>query len=248
MKKWVAAALALLVVTNLGVIRADAAKAAETELPEIIDAVVVAPDLEKKPIYDNRGPASASLTTDTVIIDEETGSFTVTTASGTQMSLTAPFGAYCITQDVFQQLDVYLSLYNDVSAALKYYIKNGIHMDIFDFYTGTSTYIAESDDTLAALAGDMNTLNEASVKRIADYMAKNWYKGYPAAIKTVGENQYIAFDLAKDYGFVVYNHFTNGKLIEVYTFCTDGTEGMERLESMIAELTFSTADAVQNGK
>lgn len=248
MKKWIAAALALLVVLNLGVLRVDAVKTADTEPQAIIDAVVVAPDLEKKPIYDNRGPASASLTTDTVIIDEEKGAFTVITASGTKMSLTTPFGAYCITQDVFQQLEVYLSLYNDVSAALRYYISNGIHMDIFDFYTGTSTYIAESDDTLAALVGDMNALNEASIKRIADFMAKNWYGGYPAVIKTVGENQYIAFDLAKDYGFVVYNHFTNGKLIEVYTFCSDGAEGMERLESMIAELTFSTADAVQSGK
>lgn len=248
MKKLVAAALALLVVVNLGVLRAEAAKTTDAEPQAIIDAVVVAPDLEKKPLYDNRGPASAGLTTDTVIIDEENSTFTVITASGTQMSLTTPFGAYCITQDVFQQLEVYMSLYNDVSAALKYYIKNGIHMDIFDFYTCTSTYIVESDDALAALVGDMNALNEASVKRIADFMAKNWYKGYPAVIKTVGENQYIAFDLAKDYGFVVYNHFTNGKLIEVYTFCSDGTEGMELLESMIAELTFSTADAAQSGK
>lgn len=248
MKKWIAAALALLLVINLGMVRAEAAKEDETKLPAIIDAAVVAPDLEKKPIYDNRAPASASLTTDTVTIDEENGVFTVVTASGTRMSVTVPFGAYCITQDVFQQLEIYLSLYSDVSAALKYYISNGIHMDIFDFYSGTSTYIAESDDTLAALVGDMNTLDEASAKRIADYMSKNWYAGYPAAIKTVGENQYIAFDLAKDYGFVVYNHFTNGKLIEVYTFCNDGAEGMERLESMIEDLTFSTADAVQTDK
>lgn len=248
MKKRIAATLALLLVMNLGMVRAEAAKEDSTELPAIIDAVVVAPDLEKKPLYDNRGPASASLTTDTVTIDEENGVFTVVTASGTEMSVIVPFGAYCITQDVFQQLEIYLSLYNDVSAALKFYISNGIHMDIFDFYTGTSTYVAESDDTLAALVGDMNTLNEASAKRIADYMTKNWYKGHPATIKTVGENQYIAFDLAKDYGFVVYNHFTNGKLIEVYTFCTDGTEGMERLESMIEELTFRTADAVQKDK
>ena len=168
--------------------------------------------------------------------------FTVVTAAGTELSLTVPFGAYCITQDVYQQLEIYMDLYSDISAAVKNYRNNGIHMDIFDYCAGVSTYVAESDNTLAALAGDMNALEAASVKQIADYLSKNWYGGCPAQVKTVGSNQYIAFNLAKDYGFVVYNHFTNGKLIEVYTFCEDGTEGMKRVETMIARLSFSAEE------
>ena len=47
-KKWIAAALALLVVLNLGVLRVDAVKTADTEPQAIIDAVVVAPDLDHR--------------------------------------------------------------------------------------------------------------------------------------------------------------------------------------------------------
>ena len=206
-----------------------------------IEAVLVAPELVKKPLYDSRSPAASALAADTVTIDADT--FTVTAASGTEMTVTVPFGAYCITQDVSQQLDMYMRLYSDISAALKYYVSNGIHMDILDVCTGASTYIAESDDTLAGLVGDLNALDGAKSRKIADYMSKQWYAGTSAVLKTVGENQYIAFDLSKDYGFVVYNHFTNGKLIEIYTFCESGAQGMKRLESMIEELTFGPAEA-----
>lgn len=238
MKKRIAAILSALLLVSAAALPAQAAKKEEPEQTPILEAALVAPELEKKPIYDNRAPASSGLTSDTVTIDEENGTFTVITASDTQLSITVPFGAYCITQDVFQQLEIYMSLYRDVSAALKNYISHGIHMDIFDFYTGTSTYVAESDDSLAALVGELNTLDETSAKRIASFISKSWYAGRPALLKTVGENQYIAVDLAKEYGFVVYNHITNGKLIEIYTFCEDGDEGMAQLEAMIQELTF----------
>ena len=249
MKKWIAVTLALLLVVSIGTVRVDAAKdgkTAKTDKTEkytILDTAVVAPEIRKKPIS-SREPASASQTADTVTIDQDNGVFTVVTAAGTELSLTVPFGAYCITQDVYQQLEIYMDLYSDISTAVQNYSNNGIHMDIFDYCAGVSTYVAESGNTLAALVGDMNTLEDASVKQIADYLSKNWYGGSPALVKTVGENQYIAFNLAKDYGFVVYNHFTNGKLIEVYTFCEDGAAGMKRVETMIAGLTFSAEETV----
>ncbi|MDD5882915.1 MAG: hypothetical protein PUD70_02390 [Firmicutes bacterium] len=250
MKKWIAVTLALLLMVSIGTVRVDAAKdektakAEKTEKYTILDAAVVTPEIEKKPISSSRESASSSQTADTVTIDQDNGVFTVVTAAGTELSLTAPFGAYCITQDVYQQLEIYMDLYSDISAAVKNYRNNGIHMDIFDYCAGVSTYVAESGNTLAALVGDMNALEDASVKQIADYLSKNWYGGSPALVKTVGGNQYIAFNLAKDYGFVVYNHFTNGKLIEVYTFCEDGAEGMKRVETMIANLAFSAEETV----
>lgn len=242
MKKWIAAALAVWMAAGCVVLPVKAETEEKNQKRAVLESALVAPELEKKPVYDNRGSASAALTSDSVTIDEENGVFTVETAAGTQMSVTVPFGAYCITQDVFQQLDIYMSLYNDVGAALKYYISHGIHMDIFDFYTGSSTYVAESDDPLADLIGEMNALNEAQLKPIANYMSKNWYGGCPAVTKTVGGNCYIAFDLSGDYGFVVYNHITNGKLIEVYTFCETGTEGMALMDSMIEQLSFGPVE------
>ena len=248
MKKWIAVTLALLLVVSLGTVRVDAAKddkTAKTDKTEkytILDTAVVAPEIGKKPISSSREPASASQTADTVTIDQDNGVFTVVTAAGTELSLTVPFGAYCITQDVYQQLDIYMSLFDDVGAALKNYSSSGIHMDIYDYCTGVSTYVAESGNALAALTGDLNSRKGASVRQIADYLSENWYGGCPAVVKTVGGNKYAAFDLSKDYGFVVYNHFTNGKLIQVYTFCDSGAQGTKRVEAVLANLTFSAAE------
>ena len=239
MKKWAVLMLALLLAVNVGMVRAQAAKDTTTEKYAVIDAAVAAPALEKKSLSNDRTPASARLTSDTVTIDGS--DFRVVTASGTDLQLTAPDGTYCITQDVYQQLDIYMSLYDDVGAALKNYSSSGIHMDIYDYCTGVSTYVAESGNALAALTGDLNSRKGASVRQIADYLSENWYGGCPA-VKTVGGNKYAAFDLSKDYGFVVYNHFTNGKLIQVYTFCDSGAQGTKRVEAVLANLTFSAAE------
>ena len=238
MKKWAVLMLALLLAVNAGVIRASAAK--DSVKYTVDEAALIAPEFEKKPLSNDRSPASARLTDDTVTIDARV--FRVVTGSGTELLLTAPSGTYCVTQDVYQQLEIYMSLYGDVGAALKNYISRGIHMDIYDYCAGVSTYVAESDNTLAAMAGDMNTLKDTSVRQIADYLSKNWYGGCPAMVKTVGENKYAAFDLSKDYGFVVYHHFANGKLIQVYTFCDSGVKGIKRVEAVLAGLTFSAAE------
>lgn len=197
-------------------------------------------DLKKKPIYDNRAPSSSNLTGDKVTIDEENGIYSVVTASGTQMTLAVPFGACCITQDVYQQLDVYLNLFTDVSSALKFYISRGIHMDIYDFYAGNSTYIKESDDSLALFVSDLNAIEEDSIGYVTDYISKHWYDGHAVELKTVGQNRYLVVDLAESYGYVCYNHMTNGKLIEIFTFCDNGEAGMEQVEAVIETLTFGS--------
>lgn len=242
MKKWIAALLTVGVVISCAVLPVAAETEEKAQKNAVLESALVAPKLEKKPVYSSRGSASAALTGDTVTFDEENGAFDVVTGAGTRMAATVPFGAYCITQDVFQQLDIYMSLYSDVGAALKYYIGNGIHMDIFDFYTGSSTYVSESEDPLASLIGEINPLDETKLKSVANYMSKNWYGECPAVTKTVGGNCYVAFDMTEDYGFVVYNHITNGKLIEVYTYCDNGTEGMTLMDSMIEGLSFGPAE------
>ena len=76
---------------------------AETEEKEhkspVLESALVAPELEKKPVYDHCGAASAALTGDTVTFDAENGAFNVVTAAGTQMTISVPFGAYCIPND-----------------------------------------------------------------------------------------------------------------------------------------------------
>ena len=176
MKKWIAALLSAGMVICCVIVPVRAETEEKARKSPVLESALVAPELEKKPVYDNRGAASAALTGDAVTFDAENGTFEVVTAAGTQMTVSVPFGAYCITQDVFQQLDIYMSLYSDVGAALKYYVGNGIHMDIFDFYTGSSTYISESEDPLASLIGEMNPLDETKLKSVADYMSNGMYE------------------------------------------------------------------------
>lgn len=252
MKKYISAILTVLMVLSVLALPVQAAKEQKvtakeekttareekTQKTAVLDSALVSPAPEKKPMYEGRGSASGAVSSDSVTIDAESREVGVVTAAGTQLYLTVPVGACCVTQDVYRQLDQYMSLYADVGAALKFYITNGIHMDIYDLYTGTSTCVAELDDPLADQVGEMNGLKDSQLKPIMNYMSKNWYGGCPAVIKTAGENTYIAFDLSAEYGFVVYNHITNGKLIEVYTFCESGAGGMSQLESMIEGLRF----------
>lgn len=242
MKKIVAALLSVLLLSGALILPTQASSEAG-EPAAVLDSRLTFEDLKKKPIYDNRAPSSSNLTSDKVAIDEENGVYTVVTASGTQMTVTVPFGSCCITQDVFQQLEIYLNLYSDVSSALKFYISRGIHMDIFDIYSGNSTYVKESDDSLALLVGELNAMDESSLGYVADYISKHWYDGRTVELKTVGQNRYLAVDLAEDHGYVCYCHMTNGKLIEIYTFCETGDAGREQLESAIEALTFGPVEA-----
>lgn len=211
----------------------------ETLPPDALpEAVLPCPDIPKKPLCTQRDSRNPS---DTVTIDSETGTYTVVTASGTALSVTVPFGTLCITQDVAAQLDTYLTLFDDVGAALDSYLSQNIHMDIYDIYTGSSTYITECDNPLAALVGQLNTLDRAASRELAHYLSVHCYGSHSAAIKTVGKNVYIAFDLAKDQGFVVYVHIVNGKLIEVYRPCTSWKEGTADVERILTGLTLGKA-------
>lgn len=254
MKKIIALLLALLTVLSVSsVCAAETAKPADAsaETSETEDATAANAgstdakdasgiaqrwDIEKKAISADR--EATPMTADTVTIDRENSRFTVVTESGTELSVTVPFGAYCITQDICQQLDIYLSLYTDVGAALKDYVNHGVHMDLYNFYTGQSVYVTESADTFAAMTGDLNKLDYASRKQVAEYLSKYWFGNYPAKLKTVGGNTYVAFDLAQDCGFVVYNTIVGGRLIEIYTVCDNGKAGMDEIDRMIAALTF----------
>ena len=248
MKRIIALVLTLLTLLSLSTVcAAETTSVKTTAKADEMDASVIGSRcfVEKKSIYTDRGAAVTPSSTDSVVIDKDSGVFTVVTAAGTQMSITVPFGAYCITQDIYQQLEIYMSLFPDVSGALKNYVDNRIHMDIYDFYTGQSVYITESDDTFAAMMGDLSKLNTPARRQVADYMSKYWYGNYPAKLKTVGKNTYVAFDLSEDCGFVIYNTIVNGRLIEVYLSCDSGKAGMEELEKMIGSLTFGQSVAAE---
>lgn len=238
MKKIIAVILALLTVLSIGTVcAAETAKPGKSNAKDA-SSIAMRTDVEKKSVYADREALRAPMTADTVTIDKENGIFTVVTASGIELSVTVPFGVYCITQDIVQQLDTYLNLYADVGAALENYADQGIHMDLYDFYTGQSVYICESGNTFAAMTGDLNKLNITDRKQVAEYLSKYRFGDYPAQLKRVGQNAYIAFDLAQDCGFVVYDTIVGGKLIEVYTICDKGRDGMEQIERMISSLTF----------
>lgn len=246
MKKVIPAILALLTVLSIGTVcAAEPAKAekdkpaAATEAAEETQAAVipVLPDIGKRSVRADRDAVRTPQNPDTVTIDEEKGVFSVITASGTELSVTVPFGVYCITQDVAQQLDVYLNLYADVGAALKTYLDQGIHMDLYDFYAGKSVYICELENPFAAVTGDLNKLSLTNRKQAGDYLSEHRFGNYSAQLKRVGKNAYIAFDLAQDCGFVVYDTIVGGKLIEIYTFCDKGRDGMVQIEKMISTLT-----------
>lgn len=154
-------------------------------------------------------------TTDEVEVNDEEGIVSVVTSEGIKLTAEVPFGTVCLTQDLFQQLELYQSLYADIGRALENYISKGVHMNIYNFFTNTDAFVAVSAQSIAALVGDANSLTDKEAKYILNYISKNWYAGINGEIKSLNGIRYFVFDLHKDNGVIIYETFIGGQDVTV---------------------------------
>jgi len=243
MKKLIALLLALMITAGGVFAYAD-------EPVEIEDPAAAAEETESSPLFE-RAPAighfsanraSLPTTTDRVTIDDENGIYQVVTASGTEMTLEVPFGYIVLTQDLMKQLNLYYMLFDNPKDAVKYAIERGIHLRIVDMNTWNEINVYEEDDDLADLVGDMNDLDDASMKVVENFIASNYFPGYTAKTHKVGNNTFVVIDLVEDYGCLVYMNFTNGKAIELVSFGDSAKDITASVDTAIEGLTLKAAE------
>lgn len=218
---------------------------AAQELPDLDGASFSAPDLSayhanEKSIESVRRGGLTAFTSDIVTIDEENGVYTVNTDS-VGMRVEVPFGYVCITQDIFQQLDVYFSLYKDVSVALQDYIENGVHLNLFDLLTGLDVYVYVEDDPLSALVGDLAAVPEAYAQRVFAYMAQNWFDDAQYDVRNIGSRPYAVVDLREDHGYITYITFAGGKTVQAVCFAdADDEDALSGVASLMECVSVTT--------
>lgn len=214
---------------------APVSEGTETEMPDF--SVY---ETNEKTIRTDRRSTGLTFTTDEVIIDSENSVYTVNTDT-ISMRVEVPFGFVCITQDISQQLDLYLALYTDAGTALDNYISHGVHLNLYDLLSGLDVNLFVSDNSLAQLVGDLCEVPEAFAQQVFSYVAQNWYDGVSCTLETVGGRPYFLVDARKEYGFISYITFVGGRETDVICYAdAEDEEAAANVAYLVECLNLST--------
>lgn len=102
---------------------------------------------------------------------------------------------YVFTQDYLHQAEQYEEFYKDPLAAASKFVKNGMHMNIYDAANDVDVYIYVSSAEWAMLYPDAEEMTDAETERMTEYFKRN---GFDVADDTIvgkaGSNKYFFFN------------------------------------------------------
>ena len=116
---------------------------------------------------------TAVMTTDEVTLTD-TGVL-VLTEDGLLIAYERPTdNVVVLTQDLDQQTLLYLLLYSSgLKAKAAKYIEDGIHLNIYDFDSGTDIYLYTEETVLSMLVPNLTAMSEDDVAVIQNYLKNN---------------------------------------------------------------------------
>ena len=83
-----------------------------------------------------------------------------------------------LTQDLDQQTLLYLLLFSsNLRAKAAEFIEQGIHMDIYDFDSGTDIFIYTEETLMSMLVPNLTAMSEDDVAVIQNYLKKTEFEG-----------------------------------------------------------------------
>ena len=120
---------------------------------------------------------TAVMTTDEVTLTD-TGVL-VLTEDGLLIAYERPTdNVVVLTQDLDQQTLLYLLLFSsNLRAKAAEFIEQGIHMDIYDFDSGTDIFIYTEETLMSMLVPNLTTMSEDDVAVIQNYLKKTEFEG-----------------------------------------------------------------------
>ena len=126
-----------------------------------------------------------------------------------------------MTQDLDQQTLVYLLLFSsNVRAKAAEFIEDGIHLNIYDFDSGTDIFIYTEETVLSMLVPNLNAMSEDDVDVIMNYLKNNDLQGADSITAgMIGNNLW----LFADYGTAaIMVTFVNGIQIDcIFAYADD---------------------------
>ena len=120
---------------------------------------------------------TAVMTTDEVTLTD-TGVL-VLTEDGLLVAYERPTdNVVVLTQDLDQQTLLYLLLFSsNLRAKAAEFIEQGIHMDIYDFDSGTDIFIYTEETLMSMLVPNLTAMSEDDVAVIQNYLKKTEFEG-----------------------------------------------------------------------
>ena len=138
---------------------------------------------------------TAVTTTDEVTLTD-TGVL-VLTEDGLAISYERPTdNVVALTQDLDQQTLLYLLLFSsNLRAKAAEFIEQGIHMDIYDFDTGTDIFIYTEETLMSMLVPNLTAMSEDDVAVIQNYLRNTEFEGANSVTAgMIGNNLWIFGD------------------------------------------------------
>lgn len=124
-------------------------------------------------VFASADDSTAVMTTDQVTVTD--AGVLILTEDGLAISYACPTeNVVAVTQDLDQQTLLYLLLYSSgLKAKAAKYVEDGIHLNIYDFDSGTDIYLYTEETVLSMLVPNLTAMSEDDVAVIQNYLKNN---------------------------------------------------------------------------
>lgn len=143
---------------------------------------------------------------------------------------------YVLTQDYVRQAELYGKFYNDPLSAASKFVKNGMHLNIYDAANKVDVYIYVSTADWAMLYPDTEKLTEDSVALLKSYFRRNGLDNADTEVfGTAGNNHYFFYNCKSTDGMVYMYTSVGGYMVQIrYEAKTDEqvSRGLELLDDL----------------
>ncbi len=171
-------------------------------------------------VFASAADSTAVRTADEVTITD--AGVLILTEDGLTISYEPPTeNVVAVTQDLDQQTLLYLLLYSsNLKAKAEEYIEDGIHLNIYDFDSGTDIFLYTEETVLSMLVPNLTAMSEDDVAVIQNFLKNNEFEGADSITAGMIGNNLWFF---ADYGTMgVLVTFVNGMQVDcIFRYADD---------------------------
>lgn len=172
-------------------------------------------------VFASAADSTAVRTADEVTITD--AGVLILTEDGLAISYEPPTeNVVAVTQDLDQQTLLYLLLYSsNLKAKAEEYIEDGIHLNIYDFDSGTDIFLYTEETVLSMLVPNLTAMSEDDVAVIQNFLKNNEFEGADSITAgMIGNNLWFFADYGTMGAMVT---FVNGMQVDcIFRYADDG--------------------------
>ena len=178
----------------------------------------------------------------TDVVTYSDGVYTISTSEIT-VNVYPPFGWYCLTQDLSQQLDLYTAIFKDPTGVVQHMIEGNTHALMLDSSWNYNCELRIYQDSISALVGDSSSLSSVDESIILNHIKENCFSDCTdATADTYGSSRFYKFVFAGGTS-VLYETYVNSVCIDFFIYADDnsviGSDICSDVEYMLGDFSAS---------